>query len=267
MVASALCFALVGLGVKWLSHVSNFEVNFYRSLVCVICCWLVAYVQNISVWGNQHRLLTMRGVIGAIGAILLFITLQHLPLAIASIIQNTAPIFTAILGIFMLRQPVSLGQWFCFAIAMGGIVLANGFNPNIPLFYVTLGLLSAFFIGMGNNLTGMLKGKESTIVIVFYLSLFTTLGTSNYVFSSFSLLRWEDFTICAVLGILSFLSDLLSSRAFQLSPVALVSGISYVGVPLSLFLGYLIIGETYSVTSLLGIGLVIAGAIGSLFFE
>ena len=87
MMLAALSFAFVGLGVKLLQHISNLEVNFFKALVCMLVCYVAARYKQVSVWGSNYRLLLARGITGAVGIILYFITLQHLPLAIANIIQ------------------------------------------------------------------------------------------------------------------------------------------------------------------------------------
>ena len=260
MMLAALSFAFVGLGVKLLQHISNLEVNFFKALVCMLVCYVAARYKQVSVWGSNYRLLLARGITGAVGIILYFITLQHLPLAIANIIQYTSPIFTAALGILLLKQPVSVKQWFYFAMAMGGVVLANGFATAVDLRYVLVGLLGALAMGMTNNLNSILKGKEGPIVIVFYMSLFTALGTGGYLLYDFTMPQWPDVVILVAIGILTFVTDLLATTAFQLAAAAQVSTVSYLVVPYSLALGFIFLGETYTWISLLGMGFVLLGA-------
>ena len=260
MMLAALSFAFVGLGVKLLQHISNLEVNFFKALVCMLVCYVAARYKQVSVWGSNYRLLLARGITGAVGIILYFITLQHLPLAIANIIQYTSPIFTAALGILLLKQPVSVKQWFYFSMAMGGVVLANGFATAVDLRYVLVGLLGALAMGMTNNLNSILKGKEGPIVIVFYMSLFTALGTGGYLLYDFTMPQWPDVVILVTIGILTFVTDLLATTAFQLAAAAQVSTVSYLVVPYSLALGFIFLGETYTWISLLGMGFVLLGA-------
>ena len=265
MMLSSLSFAFVGLGVKLLRHIANLEINFFKALVCMLVCYGAARYEQISVWrSNSYRLLLARGITGAIGMILFFITLQYVPLAIASIIFNTTPIFTAILGIFVLGQPVSVGQWLCFAMAMTGVVITNGFHTAVDPIYVLIGLAGALAMGLTNNLSSMLQGKEAPTVIVFYMSLFTALGTGGYLFRDFTILQWTDGLILVAMGIFAFLADFLATKAFQLASVAQVSAVAYLGVPYSLVLGFILLGETYAWISLLGIGLVLSSSLLSL---
>ena len=260
MTLAALSFSFVGLGVKLLKHISNVEVNFFKALVCMLVCYGAARYKQLAIWGSNYRLLLARGLTGAVGIILYFITLQHLPLALANIIQFTSPIFTASLAILLLNQPVSIRQWLYFALAMGGVVLANGFATAADLRYVSVGLLGALAMGMTNNLNGMLKGKEGPIVIVFYMSLFTALGTGGYLLYDFTMPQWSDIVILVAIGVLTFVTDILATTAFQLAAAAQVSAVSYLIVPYSLALGYIFLGETYTWTNLLGMAFVFLGA-------
>ena len=267
MMLSALFFALVGLGVKLLKHISNLEINFFKALVCMLICYGVSRYKQLSIWGRNRRLLLARGITGAVGIILFFITLQYLPLAIANIIQNTAPIFTAILGFFMLKQPIGVKQWLCFAMAMAGVVLVNGFDTAVAPRYLFIGLVGALATGIANNLNSMLKGKEEPIVIVFYMSLLTALGTGGYLLYDFTMFQLQDVLILVAIGILTVLADFLAIKAYQLASVAPVSAVSYLGVPYSLALGFIFLRETYSWISLLGMGLVLLGALLSLLYK
>ncbi|MEM7383150.1 MAG: DMT family transporter [Bacteroidota bacterium] len=265
MMLATLSFAFVGLGAKLLKHIANQEINFFKALVCMLVCYGAARYKQVAVWGSNYRLLLARGITGAVGIILYFITLQQLPLALANTIQYTSPIFTAILGILLLQQPVGVRQWFYSAAAMGGVVIANGSATNVDLRYVLVGLLSALAMGVTNNLNSMLKGKEGPIVIVFYMSLFTALGTGGHLLYDFTMPQWRDVAILVAIGVLTFVTDTLATTAFQLAAPAQVSAVSYLVLPYSLALGYTFLGETYTWINLLGMGFVLLGALSSSF--
>ena len=264
MILAALSFSFVGLGVKLLKHISNLEVNFFKAIICMLLCYTVAQHKQISIWGHNKQLLWARGVTGALAIILYFVTLEHMPLAIATILQNTCPIFTAILSIFMLQQSVTFKQWLCFALAMMGVILANGVDAVVTPLYVLLGLTSAFSMGITNNLNTLLKDKEGPIVIIFYMSLFTALGTVGFLFQDFTPLHMPDLLILLGIGLCTFLADVLAIRAFQLASVAQVSAVSYLGIPYSLILGFTFLGEVYTWVHLLGMGCVVSGSLLSI---
>ena len=265
MMLATWSFTFVGLGVKLLRHIDSLQVNFFKALVCMLVCYGVARYKQISIWGSNHyRLLLVRGIAGAIAMILFFITFQYIPLAIASILLNTTPIFTAILGIFVLKQPVSVGKWLCFAMALTGVVITNGVHAAVGPIYILIGLTGALSMGIANNFNSMLKGKEAAIVVVFYMNLFVALGTGGYLLRNFTMLQWADGLILVAMGIFAFLADFLATKAFQLASVAQVAAVTYLGVPYLLVLGFTLLGETYTWTSLLGIGLVLSGSLLSL---
>ena len=72
------------------------------------------YSQKIYVFGNNKGLLVVRGVVGSIGLITFFYTLQNIPLASAVTIQYLSPIFTTILGIFLVKEKVKPIQFVFF---------------------------------------------------------------------------------------------------------------------------------------------------------
>ena len=67
-------------------------------------------------------------------------------------IQYLAPIFTAIIGIFALREKVKSAQWVFYALAFAGVLLVEQFDSRVSYLYLFFGILSAFCSGVAYNL-------------------------------------------------------------------------------------------------------------------
>jgi drug/metabolite transporter (DMT)-like permease len=268
MLLSTICFALIGLIVKLLIHIPPAEIIFLDSLVALgISCFIIGY-QKIPLWGNHRKLLLLRGLSAGLGVTLFFITLVRLPLSAANVLQNTSPIFTAILGIFMLHEAVSSRRWFFFMLTFVGVGMTYMTDFSISDqsgYIILLGLISAFLMGISNNFNAKMRDGEHPLIIFSYSTFCTVLITGCICFYNFIPLTIYDFLLLLAMGTLTFIAQYLAIKAFQNAPVAHVSAISYLGIPYALIID-LLLGEKFHWISFTGMCLVIVGVILNLFY-
>ncbi len=271
MILSSLCFAVIGLCVKLLNHISNLEINFFKSSFALMISFPLLARQGGPLWGKHIGYLLLRGITGGVGIILFFVTLQNLPLASANILQNTSPIFTAILGIFMLGERVSAYRWLFFFISFLGVGLTHTGGLNLHGFFswnLVIGLLSALMMGLSNNFTAKMRNGESPLVIFNYSTLCVwAISGSCILFNGFVMPQPRDWLILGIMGCFSFTAHYLAIRAYQLAPVATISALSYLGIAYALFIDLFVLGAHFQWTSLLGMGLVLLGVFLNLLFK
>lgn len=94
-----------------------------------------------------------------------------MPLASAVTLQFLSPIFTIVLGIFLVKETVRPLQWLFFLIAFLGVVMIQGFDHRVGMLDVSLGIGSAIFSALAYNTIRRLKASEHPLVIVFYFPL------------------------------------------------------------------------------------------------
>ncbi len=180
MFYSTTMFAIMNLCVKLVPNIPAIEIVFFRSVVSLILSLSILRLKKISVWGNNKKILLSRGIVGAIALILYFITLQRIPLASAVSIQFMAPIFTTLLGIFILKEAVKPLQWLFFLMAMIGVFFVLGFDPRVSLTFTLIGIVASILAGLAYNFVRMLSTTEHPLVIIFYFPLVTIPITGLY---------------------------------------------------------------------------------------
>src|SRR5690554_2538270 len=104
MLLAGRFFAFMQVMVKFVPHIPAIEIIFFRSLFSLVVSYWILRKNRVPVFGNNKKLLVMRGVSGSLGLIFFFYTLQNIPLASAVTLQYLSPIFTALLGIFLVRE-------------------------------------------------------------------------------------------------------------------------------------------------------------------
>ena len=171
MLLATLAFATMNVFVKQLDRIPAMEIVFFRCLVSGIICAVEIARRQLDWKGNNHTLLIARGTFGTLALFAFFVTLQHMNLATAVTIQYLSPIFTALIGVFVLRESVPARQWFFYAVAFAGVFVLKGFDSRVSLFYLLIGIASALCSGMAYNLVRRLREREDPIVVVFHFQL------------------------------------------------------------------------------------------------
>ncbi|MEM9417166.1 MAG: DMT family transporter [Bacteroidota bacterium] len=266
MLLSAFFVSLISLGVKLLTRIPAAEVVFFKSLAALMITLSLLRYRQLPVWGTNHRLLLARGTSNALQVTLFFIMVQHIPLPSAFTIRYIAPIFTALLGTFIVNESLRLRQAVFFALSFAGIVLINGFALTEASWYIGVGLVSAFLGALSYNFVRKIEHQEHPLVIAFYAYFMSTLLMAPSVAHNFVALQQQEVFILGILSVLGFTAQYYSVKAYQHGPVAIVSATSYVAVFYALVFSYLFFNETLPLLKLLGLGLVLLGVLLNVFY-
>ncbi|MCG3864758.1 MULTISPECIES: DMT family transporter [unclassified Photobacterium] len=273
MLLSALGFALMSSTVKYVSQIGIpvFEIVAARAVVSLIISYLDIKRKSISVWGNNKPLLVVRGIVGTIGLSCVYYAVTTLPLAEATILQYTNPVFTALLAVIFLKERVQFSTLVCIALSILGLffivnptTLTSG-SSHLPLFSVMIALIGAFVSAVSYIIVKKLSSTEDSSVIIFYFPLITLplsllLITDNFVVPDFST------TICLILvGIFTQIGQVGLTKAMQTQTAGKATAYSYVQIVLSIIFGFIIFKEVPSIWTYIGGVLIIAGAIVNLF--
>jgi drug/metabolite transporter (DMT)-like permease len=243
------------------------EIVFLRCLTGSLFCYIGLRHVQASPHGTNHKLLVLRGLFGTGALYLFFLTLKNIPLASAMTIQYLSPIFTAIIAIFALKEKVKTLQWLFYTMAFCGVLFMEGFDTRISLFFLFIGILSAFCSGVAYNLVRTLRGREHPLVVVFH---FQIVGLIVGLF--FSIFNWEtpngiDWFYLLLIGLLSQFGQMFLTGALQKERAANVAIVNYTGLVYGLLIGWFVFDEAQTVESLLGMILVVIGVGLSVFYN
>ena len=220
MFFSTLAFSLANVFVKQVSNVPPMEIVFFRCSLATIFCFAGLYRQNADWKGSNRKLLLFRGLFGTTALYFFFITLHNIPLASAMTIQYLSPIFTSIIAIFLLREAVRPFQWLFYAIAFGGVLLIERFDPRVSLFYLAIGVISAFCSGMAYNLVRDLRGKEHPLTVVLHFQLVGAIVGFFGLFFAWRMPQGWDWLFLFLIAVFSQLGQIFLTNALQRERVA-----------------------------------------------
>lgn len=261
MLLAGIFFALMNVSVKFIPHIPAIEIILFRSIFSLIFSYLVLKKQGVNVFGNNKPMLILRGIVGSISLITFFYTLQHIPLASAVTMQYLSPIFTSILGIFIVKERVKPIQFLYFAISFGGVLVLQGFDTRVDWVFALIGISSGLFSGLAYNIIRKLRTSEHPLVVIFYFPL-VTLPVAGVV-SFFTWVQPEgwDWILLLWIGICTQSAQYFMTLAYQNANVAKISSLSYLGIIYALIFGFFIFGETFQMLSFFGMALVLLGIV------
>ena len=267
MFFSTLAFSLANILVKQVSHIPAMEVVFFRCSIASVFCFVGIRRAKADWIGSNHLQLLLRGLFGTTALFFFFITLQNVPLASAMTIQYLSPIFTSIIAIFVLKEGVKNIQWLFYAVAFSGVILIEQFDSRISLFYLAIGIISAFCSGMAYNLVRSLKGREYPLTIVLHFQLVGAVAGLIGIFFEWRTPQGWDWFYLFLIAVFSQLGQVFLTSALQKERVAGVAIVNYTGLIYALLVGALVYGEEQTAASMAGMLLVVFGVLLSMFYS
>jgi drug/metabolite transporter (DMT)-like permease len=267
MLLATLAFSVMNVFVKQLNRIPAMEIVFFRCLVSASICFVGIARAGANWKGNNNVLLIARGASGTLALFMFFVTLQNIPLATAVTIAYLSPIFTMVLGVFLLGEQVRPIQWFFYALAFAGVIVIKGFDTSVPTLFLITGILSAICSGVAYNLVRRLKEREHPLVVVLHFQLVGVVAGFGLTLFNWvtPVTGWEWFCLL-MCGLLTQFGQTCLTKSLQAERVAHVSILNYTGLAYALAFGIFIFGEVYTWQAILGIALAVAGVVLSVIY-
>jgi len=240
----AIMFALVKLAS--MRGVNVIESLFYRQCGSALCA--TAFVGLVPgfhslrtqrVWAHVGR---MALGVGAMG--LNFLAFVLLPLAEATTIGFSVPIFSVILAAIVLGEPTGKWRWGAVAAGFAGVLLiVQPGSGDVPLLGASVALVAALLTASVTIVIRRLGKTEQAATTVFWfaVSSLVPLGLAMLFFAHpHDAGTWA---ILAGLALAGGIAQLTLTGALRLAPVALVMPMDYTSLLWALLLGSWMFGE------------------------
>jgi drug/metabolite transporter (DMT)-like permease len=240
----AIMFALVKLAST--RGVNLVETLFYRQCGSALCAiGLVAAGPGFrSLHSKRVGAHVGRMALGMAAMALNFAAMIMLPLAEATVIGFSVPIFSTILAAFVLGEPTGKWRWGAVAAGFVGVLLiVQPGTGEVPLFAASVALVAALLTASVTIVIRRLGATEraSTTVFWFAASSLVPFGLLMLWFA-----QAHDPLTWAILGGLALaggLAQLTLTGSLRLAPVALVMPMDYTSLLWAVLLGAWIFAE------------------------
>ncbi|MEX2631408.1 MAG: DMT family transporter [Tistlia sp.] len=265
LVLSVGLFAVMDAAVKWLGATySTFQIVFFRSLFAFLPL-------GVMIWrvGGLRHSLRVRDPLGqalrclfGLGAMLLFFyCYAQMRLADAIAIGFAAPIFVTALSVPLLGEPVGWRRWVACLFGFAGVLVmlkpgAGTFQP-----VALLALLATLFYALALLWVRKLSKTESTVSIIIYFTITTTLISGLALPFVWITPDLPDLALLIAVGIVGGLAQIAMTQAFRLAEASILMPFDYTAMIWAASLGWLIWGEVPGVNIWTGFALVLASGL------
>ena len=266
MVAGAFFLSVMALAVRIVGQrLPTMEIVSARSLVVLVLSWALLAREGVSPWGRARGLLIVRGLLGFTALTLYYYSLVRLPLADATVIQFTNPIWTTLLAALLLSERLGPREVAASLASLSGVVLLarptllfGGDASSLPAGPVTVALLGAFLSGGAYVTVRSLGRTEHPLVIVFWLALVSTLLSFPFLVIGAALPTPADLGLLAVVGLTTFVGQLAITLGLRDEPAGRATAVAYLQVVFAVLWGILLLEEYPDAWTLLGALVILA---------
>jgi drug/metabolite transporter (DMT)-like permease len=262
MLACGVQFSLLNALSRVLSQqLEPFEVAFLRYILAlpvmapfVLRAGLARYRPN-GLLGQAWR-----GAVHTAGLLCWFIALPFVPLAEATALGFTTPIFIMLGAILLFGEKPQAARWLAALIGLGGVLvvvapgLSGAGNVHSLLMLAAAPLFAASFL-----ITKAMTRRDPPQVIVLWQAVMVAAFTLPFAISGWvwpSAAQWAGFVVAALLGTGG---HYCLTRAFGLAEMSATQPMKFLELVWAVLLGVLVFAETPAAETLAG-AVVILGA-------
>ncbi len=239
-----------------------FEIVFFRNLFGLLALtpWLMRNGVS-SLKTDRLGLYSVRAVTGLVAMMTWFWAVSIVPLADATALSFTAPMFATVLAVFFLGETVRLRRWSATLIGFGGamIILRPGVGELDPALLIVL--VSAAAMSMSGIFVKKLTSTESPAKAVAWSGIMM-------VPLSFipALLVWqwptgEAWAWLVGLGVVATGAHVAMNRAISLSELTAILPYDFTRLPFAALVGFLAFGQTPDIWTWVGAAVIFSSSI------
>jgi S-adenosylmethionine uptake transporter len=263
MVVSSILFAVMNYTAKLASHdISGSEVAFFRLLFGVVTVLVLSFAGVVNIFSDNKRLLVARGVFGGSAVLLLFIGIANGTLTNSVVLNNTHPIFAALIAILILKEKITVKMAAGILIAWTGIVILV--RPDISsinyadMLSLASGILSGFAIVSVRQLR---KRNESAWTIFFYFCSFGLIASFIFAVPTWKWPNPMQYILLLLTGFFGMLAQVMMTSAYKYCKAAVGGVLSMSNCVFTALLGILLLNEALTVHEIFGAVLIVSSSV------
>lgn len=270
-IGSGLSFSTMGALLKLASTqgLNVVELVFYRSLfsVPVVLLWVLRNERVAMLRPNRPLAHLWRSIVGLTSMTLVFQALILLPLADATAINFTAPIFATILSFLILKEDVGFHRWAAVIIGFAGVlVVAEPGGAGLPTLGLVVALVAALCQATVTATLRQIRKTENVAAIVFWFAIAGTIvaGALMPIFGHRH--GAEASTLVVAGGLLGGVGQLLMTHSLR-APVSVISPFDYLQIVAATAYGWLWFSDIPRVHTIVGAALIAASGVYTAYRE
>jgi drug/metabolite transporter (DMT)-like permease len=262
MLLSGFCAVMMNVLIRLAAQrMHPFEVTFFRCLFGLMVMAPFIIRAGPALFHNSRAVFfTLRAAVGLVSMLTWFYGITLVPLATATAVNFTAPLFATVGAALILHEDVRLRRWSAVVVGFAGVLViirpgADRLDLNLLLI-----LLSAASAAMNNVTVKFLARTERpNTIVAFFVMYLTPLSLLPALF----VWQWPDLrTLAALVGLgaIGTVAHLSLARAYVAADASACAPFEFVRLPYAALIGYLLFGEIPDAATWGGAAIIVAAA-------
>jgi drug/metabolite transporter (DMT)-like permease len=259
MVAASACLACMHGTVRMVSFgLHPFEIAFFRNLfgLMVYLPWLIRG-GLIVLHTKRPGAHVIRGVFNSGSMLLWFTSLSMVPLAEATALSLTGPLFVTLGAMAFLGEKVGMGRWLAVLIGGSGalVIIRPGFEAlNVGMLLAVGGTC---LVAVSKLVAKSLTRTESAATVAFYVQLNMGIITGCFAIFVWQWPTWDQLLWLALIGALGGVGHFLFTKAYVIADVSFAEPIVFTRLIWAALFGFLVFTEVPDLFTWIGAALIV----------
>jgi len=270
MLLSCLSFALMQLTVKLSAlTIGTMEQVFSRNLIGLFLSYALLKQNHLPLFcakADRVPILT-RCFFGFCGMVFLFLATANAKQADVSMLSRTTPIWVSIFSFIFLKEKISKVQIPVILLCMVGAAVAIRPSFDSSVWPLLFAVATAVCSGVAYTAIAYCKGRVNPLTVIFNFCLFSTLAAGILMVPTFVVPTGKNLVYLLLIGLFGAAGQLGLTYAMQKAPASETSVYDYSTIIISALLGYFVLGEKLTATTIIGSTLIIAGGMWSYWYN
>ncbi|MDO8976317.1 DMT family transporter [Reyranella sp.] len=263
LVSGGFIFTSTGVMIRLLSEqIESVQTAFFRAILSVIMLLPLMMTGRVKPWLSKRiKGHFWRTFMGTTSMVLGFYAISMLPLADATAIAFSQPLFSVLVAAVIAKEKVRWRRWTATVVGFIGVLVMVRPGESSLQLGALVALANAACVAVSILLVKRLSDSESPLMILTQFAIFSTLLLAP---PALWVWRWPDlFGWVLAIGIASTatVGQYFWVQAFKAGEMSAIAPFEYMRLPFAVFMGWLMWNEMPVVWTYVGAAIVIASAL------
>ena len=263
LVSGGFIFTCNGVMIRLLSEqIESVQTAFFRAFFSVVLLLPMMASGRVKPWHSQRKVGHFwRTAMGTTSMVLGFYAVSMLPLADATALGFSQPLFSVCVAALIVGEKVRWRRWSATVIGFVGVLVMVRPGAGSLQLGALVALANAASVSVSIYLVKRLSSSEAPLMIVTQFAIFSTLLLAV---PAILVWRWPDFwgwLLAIGVALSATVGQYFWVQAFKSGEMSAVAPFEYLRLPFAVFVGWMIWSEMPVIWTYVGAAVVIASAL------
>jgi drug/metabolite transporter (DMT)-like permease len=263
LVSGGFIFTSTGAMIRLLSaEIESVQTAFFRAAISVILLLPMIATGRVKPWHSKRIVGHFwRTAMGTSSMVLGFYAVSMLPLADATAIAFSQPLFSVVVAALILGEKVRWRRWSATVIGFAGVLIMARPGEGSLQLGALVALANAATVALSILLVRRLSDSETPLMILTQFAIFSTILLTV---PAILVWRWPDlwgWVLAVGIALSATVGQYFWVQAFKAGEMSALAPFEYMRLPFAVFVGWLIWGEMPVIWTYVGAAIVIGSAL------